>query len=237
MQFRYVVLEGPIGVGKSTVVERLAQRVDATRILEDWWKDNPFLKRFYDGEAGATFQLELFFLLSRYKQQQELLQRTLFQEFTLSDYLFEKSKLFAYLNLEDSELIIYEKLYALLAESVPRPDLVVYLQAPTEVLMKRIRARAGRGGAPLGGVHGRGEPRLQPLLLPLLADAAARGQHRRRGLREARRGRRRSLEADPGDGQGHAVLRADGVEVRLRGVTATRGRLTRAGVGDRIFIV
>ena len=142
MQFRYVVLEGPIGVGKSTVVERLAQRVDATKILEDWWKDNPFLKRFYDGEAGATFQLELFFLLSRYKQQQELLQRTLFQEFTLSDYLFEKSKLFAYLNLEDSELIIYEKLYALLAESVPRPDLVVYLQAPTEVLMKRIRARA-----------------------------------------------------------------------------------------------
>ena len=142
MQFRYVVIEGPIGVGKSTVVEKLAERVDATKVLEDWWKENPFLKRFYDGEAGATFQLELFFLLSRYRQQQELLQRKLFQEFTLSDYLFEKSKLFAYLNLEDSELIIYEKLYALLAESVPRPDLVVYLQAPTEVLMKRIRARA-----------------------------------------------------------------------------------------------
>jgi len=142
MRFRYVVLEGPIGVGKSTVVERLSERLDATKVLEDWWRDNPFLKRFYDGEAGATFQLELFFLLSRYKQQQELLQRRLFQEFTLSDYLFEKSKLFAYLNLEDSELIIYEKLYALLVESVPRPDLVVYLQAPTEVLIKRIRARA-----------------------------------------------------------------------------------------------
>jgi deoxyadenosine/deoxycytidine kinase len=141
MNFRYVAIEGPIGVGKSTVVEKLAERLDATKVLEDW-KENPFLKRFYDGEVGANFQLELFFLLSRYKQQQELQQRTLFQEFTVSDYLFEKSKLFAYLNLEDSELLIYEKLYALLVESVPKPDLVVYLQAPTEVLMKRIRARS-----------------------------------------------------------------------------------------------
>ena len=90
---------------------------------------------------GAAFQIELFFLLSRYRQQQELTQRTLFQRYTLSDYVFEKSKLFAFLNLDDSELLIYEKLYALLAESVPRPDLVVYLQAPTEVLLRRIRTR------------------------------------------------------------------------------------------------
>jgi deoxyadenosine/deoxycytidine kinase len=85
--------------------------------------------------------VELFFLLSRYRQQQELIQRNLFSAFTLCDYILEKSRLFAYLNLEDSELLIYEKLFALLSESVPKPDLVVYLQAPTEVLMKRIRAR------------------------------------------------------------------------------------------------
>jgi deoxyadenosine/deoxycytidine kinase len=142
VNYRYIAIEGPIGVGKSTVVERLAARAGAGKVLEDFWKDNPFLKRFYDGEAGANFQLELFFLLSRYKQQQELQQRRLFEEFTLSDYLFEKSKLFAYLNLEDNELLIYEKLYALLAEGVPRPDLVVYLQAPTELLMRRIRSRS-----------------------------------------------------------------------------------------------
>jgi len=140
MQFHYIAIEGPIGVGKSTVVEQLAERLDATTVLEEW-KDNPFLKGFYDGKPGATFQVELFFLLSRYRQQQELVQRQLFASFTLCDYVFEKSKLFAYLNLEDSELLIYEKLFALLSESVPRPDLVVYLQAPTEVLLRRIRAR------------------------------------------------------------------------------------------------
>jgi deoxyadenosine/deoxycytidine kinase len=122
------------------VVERLAEKLDATTVLEEW-KDNPFLKSFYDLKPGAAFQVELFFLLSRYRQQQELIQRNLFSTFTLCDYILEKSRLFAYLNLEDSELLIYEKLFALLSESVPKPDLVVYLQAPTEILMKRIRAR------------------------------------------------------------------------------------------------
>ena len=139
MQYHYIGIEGVIGVGKTAVVERLAERLDATLVLEEW-AQNPFLKSFYDGAPGAAFQMELFFLLSRYRQQQELVQRKLFQEATLSDYVFEKSKLFAYLNLEDSELLIYEKLFSLLSESVPRPDLVVYLQAPTEVLLKRIRA-------------------------------------------------------------------------------------------------
>ena len=133
-------MEGAIGIGKTAVVERLAERLDATTVLEEWGQ-NPFLKPFYDGTPGAAFQVELFFLLSRYRQQQELQQRSLFPQFTISDYVFEKSKLFAYLNLEDSELLIYEKLYSLLAESVPRPDLVVYLQAPTDILMKRIRTR------------------------------------------------------------------------------------------------
>jgi len=140
MFFQYVAVEGVIGVGKSVVVEKLAQRLDAATVQEEW-SANPFLKTFYAGAPGAAFQTELFFLLSRYRQQQELQQRSLFKHVTLSDYVFDKSKLFAYLNLDDSELLIYEKLYSLLAEGIPRPDLVVYLQAPTEVLMKRIRSR------------------------------------------------------------------------------------------------
>ena len=140
MQFHYIAVEGPIGVGKTAVMERLAERLDATKVIEDW-SQNPFLKSFYDGKAGAAFQVELFFLLSRYRQQQELVQRNLFKQFTISDYVFEKSKIFAYLNLEDSELLIHEKHFGLLAEAAPRPDLVVYLQASTDVLMKRIRAR------------------------------------------------------------------------------------------------
>jgi deoxyadenosine/deoxycytidine kinase len=140
VKFHYIAVDGPIGVGKTAVVERLAERLDATTLLEEWGQ-NPFLKGFYDGAPGAAFQVELFFLLSRYRQQQELRQRSLFNQVTLADYVFEKSKLFAFLNLEDSELLIYEKLYGLLAEGTPKPDLAVYLQAPTEVLMKRIRAR------------------------------------------------------------------------------------------------
>ena len=140
MSFNYVAIEGPIGVGKTALAERLAERLEATTLFEEW-KQNPFLQPFYDGKPGAAFQVELFYALSRYRQQQELRQRSLFNQVTIADYVFERSKLFAYLNLEDSELLIYEKLYGLLAEGAPRPDLVVYLQAPTEVLMKRIRGR------------------------------------------------------------------------------------------------
>ena len=140
MNFHYIAIEGAIGVGKTSVVERLAERLDASTVMEEWGQ-NPFLKPFYDAVPGSAFQIELFFLLSRYRQQQELVQRRLFAPLTLSDYVFEKSRLFAYLNLEDSELLIFEKLYSLLAEAVRKPDLVVYLQAPTEVLMKRIRQR------------------------------------------------------------------------------------------------
>jgi deoxyguanosine kinase len=140
VKFNYIAVDGPIGVGKTSVVERLAERLDALTVLEEV-AQNPFLKDFYDGRPGAAFQIELFCLLSRYRQQQELTQRNLFQQFTLCDYVFEKSKLFAYLNLDDNELLIYEKLYGLVSESVPAPDLVVYLQAPTEVLLRRIRQR------------------------------------------------------------------------------------------------
>jgi deoxyadenosine/deoxycytidine kinase len=127
-------------VGKSALVERLAQKLDATTFAEDWG-ENPFLKPFYEGKAGTAFQAEVFFLLSRFRRQQELVQRQLFSSVTLCDYVFEKSRLYSYLNLEDAELVIFEKLYNLLAESVPQPDLVVYLQASPERLVQRVRQR------------------------------------------------------------------------------------------------
>jgi deoxyguanosine kinase len=141
MNFHYIAIDGPLGIGKTTAVDALAGRLNATTVLEDW-SLNPFLKAFYEDKSGTAFQVEVFYLLSRMRQQQELIQRKLFADVTLCDYIFEKSRLYAYLNLEDAELVIFEKLYALLAESVPQPDLVVYLDAPPEALLRRIRARA-----------------------------------------------------------------------------------------------
>ena len=140
MRFRYVAVEGVIGVGKTTLVEALSERLDATQVLEEW-EENPFLKPFYDGKPHAAFQTEVFFLLSRFRQQRELQQRKLFADTIVADYVFDKSRLFAYLNLEDTDLLIFDKLFATLAEGLPRPDLVIYLQANTDTLMKRIHGR------------------------------------------------------------------------------------------------
>jgi deoxyadenosine/deoxycytidine kinase len=140
MDFRYIAIEGPIGVGKSSLAERVASRLDATAVLEE--TDNPFLADFYTGRTGAALQAQLFFLLNRHRQLVSLQQRTLFSQGTVCDYVFDKDKIFAYLNLDDNELFIYQRLYDLLAKDVPAPDLVVYLQAPTEVLVRRLRERA-----------------------------------------------------------------------------------------------
>jgi len=134
-----IAVEGPIGVGKSTLVEGLASRFNAVKVLEKI--DNPFLRAFYEEKQGAAFQAQLFFLLNRFVQQRDLSQTDLFQQTTLCDYLFAKDKIFAYLTLDDSELMIYERLYGLLSAEIPRPDLVIYLQASTEVLIERIRKR------------------------------------------------------------------------------------------------
>ena len=134
-----IAVEGPIGVGKSTFIELLAPRFNAAKVLEKI--DNPFLRDFYNEKPGAALQAQLFFLVNRFVQQRDLSQKDLFQQVTLCDYLFAKDKIFAYLNLNDSELMIYEKLYALLFQEVPRPDLVIYLQASTGVLLDRIRRR------------------------------------------------------------------------------------------------
>jgi deoxyguanosine kinase len=140
MSFQYIAIEGPIGVGKSSLAERLATRLDATAILEE--TENPFLADFYSGRAGAALQAQLFYLLNRHRQQMTVQQGDLFAQTTVSDYLFDKDKIFAYLNLDDNELFIYQRLYDLLAKDVPSPDLVIYLQAPTDVLVRRLRDRA-----------------------------------------------------------------------------------------------
>ncbi len=139
MKFRSIAVEGPIGVGKTSFVELLAKKFGAHRVLEDL--ENPFLKEFYEDKPGAAFQVQLFFLLSRYRQLQELSQRDLFSQVTLLDYIFPKDKIFAYLNLDDSELLLYDKLYELLEAQTPKPDLTIYLQAETRTLMERIRRR------------------------------------------------------------------------------------------------
>jgi deoxyadenosine/deoxycytidine kinase len=139
MKFRSIAVEGPIGVGKTSFVELLAKKFDAHKVMED--VSNPFLKEFYKDKPGSAFQTQLFFLLSRYRQLQELAQRDLFSQITLADYIFPKDKIFAYLNLDDSELLIYDKLYAMLEAQVPKPDLVIFLQAETGRLVERIKRR------------------------------------------------------------------------------------------------
>jgi deoxyguanosine kinase len=139
LDFRYIAIEGPPGVGKTGLAERLAARIDATTVLEE--TENPFLADFYGERPGAGLQAQLFFLLNRHRQQVSLRQADLFSQSTICDYLFEKDRIYAYLNLDDNELFIYQRLYELLARDVSLPDLVVYLQAPSELLVKRLRSR------------------------------------------------------------------------------------------------
>jgi len=140
LDYRYLAIEGPLGVGKTALAERLAARVDATAILED--ADNPFLADFYQDKPGAAFQTQLFFLLNRHRQLSGLRQPDLFSQVKICDYLFERDRIYAHLDLSDNELFIYQRLYELLVRDVPKPDLVVYLQAPTDVLTKRWRERS-----------------------------------------------------------------------------------------------
>jgi len=137
--FHYLAIEGPIGVGKTRLAERLAPRLEATTVLED--TENPFLVDFYADKPGSALQAQLFYLLNRHRQLTSKRQADLFLQSTICDYLFDKDKIFAYLNLDDNELFIYQRLFDLLARDIPPPDLVVYLQAPTELLIERLRRR------------------------------------------------------------------------------------------------
>lgn len=139
LPFRYLTVDGPIGVGKTTLVEMLVKRFEGVKVLED--VSNPFLPAFYDDRPGSAFQTELYFLLSRFKQQQEIQQQGLFDRLVVADYTFPKNRIFAYLNLSDDELLLFDKLYTLLEPQVPNPDLVIYLVADLESCMERIRRR------------------------------------------------------------------------------------------------
>lgn len=138
---RYIVVEGPIGVGKSTLTRILGQRFGA-RTLFEIVEENPFLPLFYQEPEKHAFQTQLFFLLSRFKQQQELAQQELFAQHTVSDYLFAKDRIFASLTLSPAELALYDRVFEHLRPRVVKPDLVIYLQARLEVLLARIRRRA-----------------------------------------------------------------------------------------------
>ncbi|KPL18403.1 MAG: deoxyadenosine kinase [candidate division Zixibacteria bacterium SM23_81] len=140
VEANYIVVEGVIGVGKTSLAKILAEKINARVVLEEV-EENPFLEDFYRDPARFAFQVQIFFLLSRYRQQMEFPQQDLFQQRTVSDYLFDKDKIFAYINLNEKELSLYERLWSFLYKDVPRPDLVIYLQANTETLMHRIRER------------------------------------------------------------------------------------------------
>jgi deoxyadenosine/deoxycytidine kinase len=137
---RYIAVEGPIGVGKTSLTRALAERFSGRTVFEQV-EENPFLASFYQDRNKHAFQTQLFFLLSRFKQQQELFQQDLFSRVTVSDYLFAKDRIFASITLDPNELALYERVYEHLGPRVMRPDLVIYLQARVEVLLARIRKR------------------------------------------------------------------------------------------------
>ncbi|MBI5888513.1 MAG: deoxynucleoside kinase [Deltaproteobacteria bacterium] len=139
-KFKYIAIEGPIGVGKSSLAELIAREFNGRTLIEEV-DANPFLPKFYEDIKKYALQTQLFFLLSRYQQQKDMFQQELFDSAVVSDYLFAKDRIFAYLNLDENELALYEQVYRLLDTRIPKPDLVIYLQASTGVLLDRIGIR------------------------------------------------------------------------------------------------
>ncbi len=137
----YIAIEGPIGAGKTSLAKKLAEDLNARPVLE-CIEDNPFLSEFYKDRRKHALKTQILFLISRYQQQKELLQQDLFSRTVVCDYLFSKDRIFASLNLTKDELFIYEKIYSLLDTQLPKPELVVYLQASSDVLKKHIRQRS-----------------------------------------------------------------------------------------------
>ncbi|MGE5361630.1 MAG: deoxynucleoside kinase [Bacteroidales bacterium] len=161
LDFRFITLEGPPGVGKSALAEKMAARLDATVVLEE--PENPFLQDFHNGRPGSALQAQLYFLLSRHRQQTALRQADLFTQLTVCDYLFEKDKIYGYLNLDDNELFIYQRLYDLLAREIATPDLVVFLQAPVDLLVRRHKERRRQAESEI--------PALDPAYLRAVSEA------------------------------------------------------------------
>ena len=139
-KIRYIAIEGVIGAGKTSLAKRISEKLNAKLVLENF-EDNPFLEKFYKNPSRYAFHTQIYFLLTRYKQLQELRHEDLFHNYVISDYIFEKDKIFAYLNLQDDELVLYEKIAATIEKNVPVPDLIIYLQSTVERLMFNIRHR------------------------------------------------------------------------------------------------
>ena len=156
---RYICIDGPIGVGKTALAELLAKRLDA-KLVKEAVEENPFLDKFYGDMRNYALQTQLFFLLARHKQQRELAQPELFHDTVVCDYLFDKDRVFAHLNLTEHELALYDRIYKFVAEEIPKPSLVVYLQARADVLLARIKQRARQF-----------EAAIDPQYLEELADA------------------------------------------------------------------
>ncbi|MBI3122948.1 MAG: deoxynucleoside kinase [Ignavibacteriales bacterium] len=139
-ELRYIAIEGVIGAGKTTLAGMLSEKLNADLILEQF-EENPFLEKFYDDRKRFAFQTQMFFLINRYKQQQQLKQQDLFSSITVSDYIFDKDKIFAYLNLSAEEVKLYENIFPLLERDIPKPDLVIFLQCSIDRLMANIKLR------------------------------------------------------------------------------------------------
>ncbi len=139
-EIRYIAIEGVIGAGKTSLAKLLAYKLNSKLILEEF-ESNPFLGGFYDNPEKYAFQTQMFFLINRYKQQEELMQEDLFTEFIVSDYIFSKDKIFAYLTLSGEELKLYESIFPLLERNIRKPDLVIYLQSSIDRLMYNIKKR------------------------------------------------------------------------------------------------
>jgi len=139
-ELRYIAVEGVIGAGKTALTKKIRDRINAKIILEQF-DNNPFLEKFYTDRKRYAFQTQMFFLINRFKQQQELNQEDLFSEYIVCDYIFEKDRIFAYMNLGKDELALYESIYPLLARNLRKPDLIVYLQSGTDRLIYNIKKR------------------------------------------------------------------------------------------------
>jgi deoxyguanosine kinase len=139
-QFDFIAIEGVIGAGKTTLAQMLAERNKARLVLEQF-EENPFLPKFYEEKKRYAFQTQLAFLASRFKQQQNMTNRDLFDDFIISDYIFEKDRIFARLNLDDDEMGLYDNIYSIMTGISARPDLVIYLQSSVERLMDNIEKR------------------------------------------------------------------------------------------------
>lgn len=138
---RYIAIEGVIGVGKTSLARILSEKMNARLVLENH-EENPFLTQFYKDPRHYAFQTQMFFLLSRFKQQQELPEPDFFHSALVSDYIFPKDRIFAYINLSENEIALYEKVMGLLEVRVRKPDIVLYLQSSTDRLMRNIRTRS-----------------------------------------------------------------------------------------------